>query len=173
MSPDLWGRGVLRYRRDVRARELSAEYPTVTPDHSALEAARLLAGQGLPGLVVVDDRRRAVAVIPASRLLRHIVPQHVQDDPTLARVYDERHADRLCAKLAGRNVADLLRDERTPLPVVDLEATAMEIASVMAGARSPLVAVTDDERHPERGAVIGVITAADLLSRLLPAAGSG
>lgn len=134
-----------------------------------MDAARLLAGQGLPGLVVVDDRGRAVAVLPGSRLLRQIVPAHVRDDPTLARVYDERHADRLCAELADRSVADLLKDGRTPLPVVDHNATVMEIASVMAGARSPVVAVTDDERHPERGAVIGVITAARLLERLLPA----
>ncbi|WP_433467498.1 CBS domain-containing protein [Spirillospora sp. CA-128828] len=155
----------------MRARDLAIEYPTVTPDDTAMDAARLLAGRGLPGLVVVDDRRRAVAVVPGSRLLRQIVPPHVRDDPNLARVYDERHADRLCAKLADRTVADLLEDERTPLPVVDADATVMEIASVMAGARSPVVAVSDDERHPEKGAVIGVVTAAHLLDRLLPAAG--
>ncbi|MGH3243804.1 MAG: CBS domain-containing protein [Spirillospora sp.] len=153
----------------MRAHELAAEYPTVTPSDSALDAARLLARQGLPGLVVVDGDGRAVAVVPGSRLLRQIVPPHVRDDPALARVYDERHADRLCARLADRTVADLLEDERVPLPVVDSRATVMEIASVMAGARSPVVAVTDDERHPERGAVVGVITAARLLDRLIPA----
>ncbi|MFI0483769.1 CBS domain-containing protein [Actinomadura sp. 9N215] len=153
----------------MRARELAAEYPTVTPSDSAMDAARLLAGQGLPGLVVVDGEGRAVAVVPGSRLLRQIVPAHVRDDPALARVYDERHADRLCAKLADRTVADLLKDDRIPLPVVDLDATVMEIASVMAGARSPVVAVTDNERRPEEGAVVGVITAARLLERLLPA----
>ncbi len=142
----------------------------MTPDDTALDAARLLAGQGLPGLVVVDARGRAVAVLPGSRLVRQIVPPHVRDDPTLARVYDERHADRMGAKLAGRTVADLLEPKRTPLPVVDSGATVMEIASVMAGARSPVVAVSDDEEHPERGAVIGVVTAAHLLDRLLPTA---
>ncbi|MFB4310573.1 CBS domain-containing protein [Actinomadura sp. GTD37] len=152
----------------MRARELAVEYPTVTPDDSALDAARLLADQGLPGLVVVDGRRRAVAVIPGSRLVRQIVPPHVRDDPALARVYDEPHADRLAAKLGDRSVAELLADERRTLPVVGPDATAMEIASVMAGARSPVVAVSDDEEHPERGAVIGVVTAAHLLNRLLP-----
>ncbi|TDD38008.1 CBS domain-containing protein [Actinomadura sp. KC06] len=138
----------------MRARELAAEYPTVTPSDSAMDAARLLAAQGLPGLVV-DGRGRAVAVIPGSRLLRRIVPAHVRDDPALARVYDERHADRLCAGLADRTVADH-------------NATVMEIASVMAGSRGPVVAVTDDERRPEEGAVLGVVTAARLLERLLP-----
>ncbi|MFF4238667.1 CBS domain-containing protein [Actinomadura geliboluensis] len=157
----------------MRARELALEYPTVTPDDSAMDAARLLAARGLPGLVVVDGRRRAVAVLPGSRLVRQIVPPHVRDDPALARVYDEPHADRLCARLAGRTVADLLEGGRAPLPVVDPGATVMEIASVMADARSPVVAVADDERHPEKGAVIGVITAAHLLERILPAAGDG
>ena len=152
----------------MRARDLVTEYPTVTPADTALDAARLLAAQGLPGLVVVDDDRRPVAVVPGSRLLRATVPPHVRDDPALARVYDERHADLLCARLADRTVADLLDDEHTPIPVVDQDATVMEIASVMAGSRSPVVAVTDDERHPERGALVGVVTAARLLDRLLP-----
>ncbi|WP_067804862.1 CBS domain-containing protein [Actinomadura formosensis] len=155
----------------MRARELAVEYPTVTPADSALDAARLLAGQGLPGLVVVDARRRAVAVIPASRLLGRIVPPHVRDDPTLARVYDERHADLLCARLADRTVTDLLEDERTPFPVVGPDATVMEIASLMADAHSPVVAVSDDEHRPEKGALIGVITTVHLLTRLLPASG--
>jgi CBS domain-containing protein len=152
----------------VRARQLAVEYPTVTPDDSALDAARLLAGQGLAGLVVVDERRRAVAVVPGSRLLRQIVPPHVRDDPALARVYDERHADRLAAKLGDRSVADLLEDERKALPVVGPDATVMEIASVMAGARSPVVAVSDDAERPEKGAVLGVVTAAHLLAHVLP-----
>ena len=73
----------------MRARDLAIEYPTVTPDDTAMDAARLLAARGLPGLVVVDGRRRAVAVVPGSRLVRQIVPPHVRDDPALARVYDE------------------------------------------------------------------------------------
>ncbi|WP_344904789.1 CBS domain-containing protein [Actinomadura meridiana] len=151
----------------MRARELAVEYPTVTPDTSALDAVRLLAEQRLPGLLVVDSQGRAVAVITGSRLLRHIIPPHVRDDPALARVYDEHHADRLCARLGERRVADLLGAERGPLPVVDADATAMEIASVMSGAGSPMVAVSGE---PDRvdAPVVGVVTAAQLFERLLP-----
>ena len=39
----------------MRARDLAAPFPTVTADTPALEAARLLAGQNLPGLIVVDE----------------------------------------------------------------------------------------------------------------------
>ncbi|RSN57634.1 MULTISPECIES: CBS domain-containing protein [Actinomadura] len=148
----------------MRARELAVEYPTVTPDDGALDAARLLAGHGLPALIVADARGRPVAVLPGSRLLRLLIPRYVRDDPALAHVYDEDHADRLCAPLAERTVADLLRQDELPLPVVGADATVMEIASVMDQARSPLVAVC--ERRGE--AMLGAIAVPHLLTRLLP-----
>lgn len=40
----------------MRASDLVSPYPTVRPDTPVIEAARLLAGQNLPGLIVVDDR---------------------------------------------------------------------------------------------------------------------
>ncbi|WUI01429.1 CBS domain-containing protein [Spirillospora sp. NBC_00431] len=153
----------------VRARELAVEYPTVTPDSSAADAARLLAENGLPGLIVVDEQRHPKAVLPGSQLLRFVIPHYVHDDPALARVYDERHADKLCEQLKGKSVADLLGHERTPAPVVDADATAMEIASVMARAHSPIVAVCDDARHTN-APLIGVVTVAHLFTRLLPLA---
>lgn len=97
---------------------------------------------------------------------RSVIPHYVQDDPNLARVYDEAHADQLCARLADKRVTDLLPSDKTPPPVVDCDATAMEIATVMARTRSPLVAVID-EVHTDP--IIGVITVAQLLTRLLPA----
>jgi CBS domain-containing protein len=145
------------------------DYPTVTPASNALDAARLLAEHRLPGLIVVDDRRRPLAVLPGSQLLRFVIPRYVQDDPNLAHVYDESHADQLCAMLAGRHVADLLPSERTPPPLVDADATAIEIASLMASTRSPVVAVCDDARTTD-APMIGVITVAQLLARLLPLA---
>lgn len=139
----------------------------MTPETNALEAARLLAEHDLPGLIVVDGSDRPIAVLPGSRLLRSIIPRYVQDDPALARVYDEGHADRLCARLAERRVADLLAEDRTPPPIVDGDATAVEIASVMAATRSPLVAVSGDPRRTD-GPMVGVVTVAQLLTRLLP-----
>jgi CBS domain-containing protein len=143
------------------------DFPTVALDSSALDAARLLAEHLLPGLVVVDGKGHALAVLPGSQLLRFVIPRYVQDDPNLARVYDESHADQLCAKLAGKQVADLLPSDHRPPPVVDADATAMEIATLMANTRSPLVAVSKDADNTD-APVIGVITVARLLSRLLP-----
>jgi CBS domain-containing protein len=145
------------------ARELADDaFPTVALDADAVEAARVMAAQRLPGLVVVDERGLPHAVLPGSQVLRFVVPGYVQDDPALARVYDERHADLLSATLAGRRVRELLRVERTEPPVVDGRATAVEMAAVMARLRSPLVAVV------EGGRFLGVVTVSSLLGRMLP-----
>ena len=74
-----------------------------------------------------------------------MIPPYVQDDPTLARVYDERGVRRADTTALGRTVADLLpeRQDRDELPVVDPDATILEVAAVMARMHSPLVAVVD------------------------------
>ena len=145
------------------ARDLAdGSYPTVPLDHDAADAARLLARHRLPGLVVVGPDGLPHAVVPGSQVLRFVIPGYVQEDPTLARVYDERHADLLTSTLAGTPVRALLRVERKEPPVVDGGATAVEIAAVMARLRSPLVAVV------ERGRLLGVITVARLLDWMLP-----
>lgn len=152
----------------MRARDLAEDFPTVTPETSASEAARLLAEHHLPGLIVVDGHGRPKAVLPGSQVLGSIIPRYIEDDPALARVYDESHADQLCGKLVGKTVADLLPTDKTPPPVVDADATAMEIASLMARTRSPIVAVSSDPRRTD-GPMAGVVTVSQLLGRLLAA----
>lgn len=144
------------------ARDLAdPEFPTVGLDSDAADAARLIGGRGLPGLVVLNGDGLPYAVLPGSEVLRFVIPWHVQDDPALARVYDERHADLLCRKLAGTPVRTLLRIDRAELPVVAAAATAVEIAAVMARLRSPLVAVVDGGRF------LGVVTVSRLLEWML------
>ncbi|MFD0899520.1 CBS domain-containing protein [Actinomadura sediminis] len=152
----------------MRARDLAVEYPAVTPDDSALDAAWLLAEHRFPGLIVVDAARRPVAVLPGALLLRDVMPAYVRDDPNLARVYGERNADRLCGTLAGRRVGDLLAHGERVLPVVDADANVMEIASVMAESGSPVVAVCEAGGGP----MLGAIAVAHLLTRLLPERGA-
>lgn len=144
------------------ARELAdASFPTVSLDSDAAEAAGLLARRRLPGLVVLDEQGLPHSVLPGSQVLRFVIPGYVQDDPMLARVYDERHADLLTGKLAGTSVRTLLRAERTEPPVVDGRSTTVEIAAVMARLHSPLVAVT------EHGRYLGVVTVSALLDRMI------
>jgi hypothetical protein len=128
-----------------------------------LEAARLLARQDLPGLIVVDGRGWPLTILPGTQVLRMAIPRYCLDDPALARVVDEAAADVFLRELGDRMVAQCLPEERRELPVVDPDATVLEIAALMARARSPLVAVVD------RGVgLLGAVTLKALLDRLVP-----
>src|SRR4051812_40964576 len=105
-------------------------------DTDGVTAARLLTEHGRPGLIVVDEHDHPIAVLPGSQVMRALVPRYVQDDPTLAGVLEEEFADRLCDNLAQRQVADLIPTDRVALPVVGPDATAVEIAALMAANRT-------------------------------------
>jgi len=92
----------------MRAREIAEAYPLVTVDTEAIEAARLLAGRRLPGLIVLDRAGRPYAILPGSQVLRFMIPGYIQEDLSLAHVLDERHADRLSDALVGKTVQQLL-----------------------------------------------------------------
>jgi CBS domain-containing protein len=146
----------------MRARDLVGPFPTVRLDTPALEAARLLAGADLPGLIVVDDTGKPSTILPGTQVLRMAIPQYCQDDPTLARVIDEAAADLFLRELGDRTVAEVLSERPRELPVVHPDATVLEIAALMARARSPVVAVVD----PQKG-LLGGITLDALLDRML------
>ena len=152
----------------MRARDLAVEYETVGVDADALSAARMMAEHRLPALLVLDEKGAPKAILPASQMIKILVPAYVIDDPTLAAVVDERHADRLCQALKGRTVRDCLSKSVPAPPVAEPDATALEVAALMAQVRSPLVAVVDNDRTGMR--LLGVITASHLLERLLIAA---
>ncbi|MEU2864587.1 CBS domain-containing protein [Streptomyces mirabilis] len=151
----------------MRARDLAVEYETIGLDSDALDAARLMAEQRLPALLVVDERGAPKAILPASQMVKILVPSYVVEDPTLAAVVDERHADRLCVALADRKVRDCLSKSTPPPAVAAPDDTALEVAAQMAQARSPLVAVVERDKTGLR--LLGVITASHLLERLLAA----
>lgn len=151
----------------MRARDLAVEYETVGVDSDALAAARLMADQKLPALLVVDAAGTPVAILPASQLVKVLVPAYVIEDPTLAAVIDEKHADRLCQALVGRTVGDCLASKTGPPPIAAPDDTALEVAALMAQVRSPLVAVAEKDGTGTR--LLGVITASHLLNQLLSA----
>jgi len=126
----------------------------------------MLTELGRPALVVVDEHNHPMAILPASQVLRLVIPGYVQDDPTLARVVDEAFADHMCDSLFGKTVAELLPDQGPKLVVVEPDDNAIEIAALMAGNRSPLVAVVDGKG--EKAPMLGAITVASLLAALLP-----
>ena len=146
----------------MRAADLVVPYPTVTLSTSAMEAARILADADLPGLIVVDEHGAPFAVLPGTQVLRLAVPSYCQDDPLLARLVDEAAADVFIRELGDRTERELLPPQPHELPVVSPQATALEIAALMARTRSPLVAVVD-------GVLEGAVTLHGLLDRVMPA----
>ncbi|MEO3867610.1 CBS domain-containing protein [Nonomuraea sp. B12E4] len=143
----------------MRARDLVTDFPTVALDTPVHEAARLLAAQRLPGLIVVDERGLPSTILPGTQVLRLAVPSYCQEDPALARVVDEEHADRFLRSLDGRTVREALPRKPRELPVTDPDATMLEIAALMARTHSPLVAVVD------HGRLLGAVTLQVLLDQ--------
>jgi CBS domain-containing protein len=148
----------------MRARDVSMPMTTVTEDLPAREAAKLLAAQDLPGLIVVDAKGRPLTVLAGTQVLRMALPSYCQDDPALARVIDEAAADVIFEGIGDRTVADLLPRNRPELPAVAADATVLEVASMMARSNVPLVAVVDDDR-----VMTGAITLDGLLDRMFAA----
>lgn len=146
----------------MRARQLASDFPTVRSDTPAIDAARLLAGADLPGLIVLDSAGRPETILPGTQVLRMAIPAYCQEDPALARVIDESAADLFLRGLGDRTVAECLAERSKELPVVDADATVLEIASLMAQLRSPVVAVVDAD-----GIFTGAITLDALLDTML------
>jgi CBS domain-containing protein len=145
----------------MHAEEIVEEFPVVTVDSNALDAARTLAEHRLPGIVVTDAAGQPYAVLPASQVVRFIVPTYVQDDPSLAGVIDESWADHAADKLGDKKVRDVLPEHLQDIPSANADDTIIEVAALMARLRSPLIAVQkDDKLH-------GVITASRLLAAAL------
>ena len=146
----------------MHAGEIVDEFPFVDIDSPARDAVRLLAEHRLTGLVVgTDSSDKPYAVLPASQVVRFLVPAYVQDDPGLARVLTESMADHAADKLNGKTIRDLLPRKAEQVPVVDADDTIIEVAAIMSRMHSPLVTVVKD------GKLLGVITASRLLAEVL------
>jgi CBS domain-containing protein len=145
----------------MHAEDMAEDFPVVSIDSNALDAARMLAEHRLPGIVVTDASGLPYAVLPASQVVRFIVPKYVQDDPSLAGVIGESMADRAAEKLRSKTVRDVLPDHLMNVPAANADDTIIEVAALMARLHSPLIAVLKD------GNLHGVITASRLLAAAL------
>ena len=144
----------------MRARDLAVPYPLLPADAPAAEAARLLAEEPIDA-VFVERHGQLQGVVSDIGLLVRLLPGYIIEDPTLAQVMEEGAADLLWRRLEGHTAGELLPKRGAEVPQVDGDATLMEVAAVMAGARAPMVAVRQGDR------LIGGITSSALLSRLL------
>jgi CBS domain-containing protein len=141
----------------VRAEQIVEEFPVVAATSNALEAGRLMAERRLPGLVVTDTDGKPLTILPASQVVRLLVPTYVQDDPSLAGVLNESMADRIADAIGDKPVSAILPKPLPTMAKVKADDNIVEVAAVMAHEHAPLVAVVD------KGRLIGVITASRLL----------
>ncbi|HEV2895559.1 MAG TPA: CBS domain-containing protein [Actinomycetota bacterium] len=144
----------------MRARDLAVPYPLLPADAPAAEAARLLAEEEVDA-VFVERHGQLQGVVSDIGLLVRLLPGYIIEDPKLAQVMEEGAADLLWRRLEGHTAGELLAKKGSEVPQVDGDATLMEVAAVMAGARAPMVAVRQGDR------LIGGITSSALLTRLL------
>ena len=146
----------------VLARDLAVPYPSIGMDDDALDAARTMAEQRLPGIVVCEPSGRPTRILPGSQVLRFVIPHYVQDHDALARVISERASDRLLGELAGKKVREVLSEPSgVDLAVANPDDTVLELAVLMARTHSPLVAVVENDL------LIGCVTLPRLLDVLL------
>lgn len=149
----------------MRARNLASPYPTVSADDDALEAARLVMRERLPALLVLNPDEYPHAIVPATHLVKAVLPEYVQEDPRLAAVTDDG-LDDARESMTGRSVAEWLPLSRLLTPaVVGPDASPMMIAALMAHKNVPVVAVV--ERDGDKATLIGAVTAAALLEHFI------
>ncbi len=153
----------------MRAADLAEAVPTVSRTTTGAQAARIVAEYRLSGLVVVDADADPIAVIPGSQILRMALPRYVVEDPKLSHTFDEQAADRLCARLNDSTIGSLLEAETlTPYEPrsVRPDDTLIEVASVMAQGRQPLIVC-----RTASGQYVGAITMSRVLAAIAVAAG--
>ena len=102
-----------------------------------------MAAARLPGLIVCDDDGRPYTVLPGSQVLRFLIPDYVQDARRWRARWTSGPPTSCAASWSTAPCATLLPapQDVDELPVVDADATSLEVAAVMARMHSPLVAV--------------------------------
>jgi CBS-domain-containing membrane protein len=149
----------------MHAADVVETLPTARPGDEVLSALRMVSQRGLPGLVIADEQGEVVGCLSSVDLLQLALPRYLREDPGLARVFDEEHADRIAAALAGTRVGDVLGEARDRVPTARPRATVVELAELMTRWCCPLVVVEN-----EHGGTLGIVTANRLLALLVTAA---
>jgi CBS-domain-containing membrane protein len=147
--------------RAMQARDIAVAVPTITANDSVARAVQVMTLGRLPGLIVVDDEGKPTMVLPGSQVLKLAVPSSYQDDPALARVIDEAHADRFWLDITQQSVRERLPEKPSKAATIPGDANVLEVAALMARTRSPLVAVVTRD-----GSLLGGITLDSLLAYL-------
>jgi CBS domain-containing protein len=146
----------------VRARDLAITYPSLAPDTSAQEAARLLAEEAVEGVFVQDEHGSLQGVVTDTTLLAFLLPRYLAEGRALVGVLGEDVAEVLWQRLRGRPVQELLSGSPAGLAEVNGDDTLVKVAATLVRAGVSLVAVRDPG-----GRLLGGITTSRLIRQLL------
>ncbi|WP_371576000.1 CBS domain-containing protein [Streptomyces sp. NBC_01314] len=150
----------------MSARELAEPYPYVTTDEDAAQALRLLALHRLPALLVVDADAKPYAVVPCAQLVGRLLPGYTRESPPITAVSGGGKAGgEVRRQVEGLTVEELLPPCSLEPPTVGPDASATQIAALMARTGCPLVVVV--EHDGDQAWLAGAVTAARLLRQLV------
>jgi CBS domain-containing protein len=141
-------------RGRIAADVMTQEVTFVGPDESLERAAHLMAEHRIKRLPVVDQARQLLGILSRVDVLR-----------TMGEDYHAPSGEQHSEPAAVHVVGDLMRRDVTS---VAADATLGEVLDAVTSTRLNRAVVVDAERR-----VIGVVTDADLLARLDPAAQTG
>lgn len=145
----------------MHARDLVVPLTVVSVTSSVRDAARQLADQQAPALIIIDESGTAVGAVTATQLLRMALPGYLSQAPGLTRTYAEGSVASVIDECADRTVGSCLSGEPRTSLTVDAGSRLLEVAELMARADSPVVAVVDSSQ-----AIVGAVTA-DAVMRAL------
>jgi CBS domain-containing protein len=150
----------------MRARELmTRDVASVPPEATRKEIARLLVDRGISAMPVVDPAGRPIGMVSEGDLIGRDEPRRKQRrDWWLAMLAEgEQLSEAYVASLGGKEATarDLMS---APLVTVEEDAEAADIAALLARYRIKRVPVLRE------GRMVGIISRADLLRTLMPAA---
>jgi CBS domain-containing protein len=149
----------------MHAADVTETLPMVRPSDDVLFAVRMVTRHHLSGLVVADEQGEVVGCMSSIDLLQLTLPRYLQEEPGLARVFDEAYADRIAAALVGIRVSEVLGEASARIPIARSRATVIELAELMVERRSPIAVVAR-----ARGGTLGVVTVNHLLELLIESA---
>jgi hypothetical protein len=152
----------------MRAIDLAEAIPTALPADELAAAVQRVVEAAAPALIVLSPGGAPQAVLPASQLLRCLLPAYVLEDAGLSRALREQPAEDVIRRQAQGPVSEVLQtgEQAAELPVVDPDATVLEVAALMARLRSPVAAVVVD------GELVGAVRATRLMAALLSEGGA-
>ncbi|MGC0337275.1 CBS domain-containing protein [Streptomyces sp. SLBN-8D4] len=137
------------------ARDLVRPCSAVRVDDGARAAARLLVGERLPALLVVDRVGFPYAIVPAPQLLTALVQKSGEPELRPAVTTADRR-EKARGTLSGLSVGDWLPRLRATPGLVGPESSPLEVAALMARKDCPVAVI---EREDASVSLLGAITA--------------